>query len=149
MSHKPLRPVEIIQAISKGSAPHPLAASSVQAGFPSPADDHIERQLDLNELLIQHPAATFYVRVEGDSMLDAGINSGDILIVDRALSPASGKIIIAILNGEFTVKRFIKKNTKIVLVAENPAYPDIHIQEGSDFQIWGVVTYVIHKVLPK
>ncbi|MFA6915426.1 MAG: translesion error-prone DNA polymerase V autoproteolytic subunit [Parachlamydiales bacterium] len=145
MSHNPLRPVEIAQAVQKRNSSHPFATSSVQAGFPSPADDHIERQLDLNELLIQHPAATFYVRVEGDSMLNASINSGDILIVDRALTPIPGKIIIAILNGEFTVKRFTKKNTKIVLVAENPAYPDIQIQEGSDFQIWGVVTYVIHK----
>lgn len=144
-NHKPLQPADMAQAVQKKAAAHPLASSSVQAGFPSPADNHIENQLDLNELLIQHPAATFYVRVEGDSMLNAGIHSGDILVVDRSLNPSNGKIVIAILNGEFTVKRFLLKKNRVVLAAENPAYSDIPISENSDFQVWGVVTFVIHK----
>ena len=86
----------------------PLFSSGVSAGFPSPAEDHIDRKLDLNELLIQHPVATFFVRVAGESMKDAGINHGDILVVDRSLEAVSGKIVIAIVNGELTVKRFIQ-----------------------------------------
>ncbi len=125
----------------------PIVLSSVQAGFPSPADDHVEKQLDLNELLIQHPTSTFYVRVEGDSMRDAGIQSGDILVVDRSLTATSGRIVVAVINGEFTVKRFIRKGDAMILAAENPNYPDIHVEQGSDFQIWGVVTFVIHKAV--
>lgn len=117
----------------------------VQAGFPAPAEGAIESTLDLNAHLIKHPAATFFVRVRGDSMQCAGIASGDILIVDRALQAASGTIILAIVNGEFTVKRFLKKENKILLAPENPAYPLWEITEETDFQIWGVVTYVIHK----
>lgn len=123
----------------------PLFCTGVQAGFPSPADDHIEQQLDLNELMIQHPAATFFVRVEGDSMRDAGILSGDILVVDRSLEPTHGKIAIAIVNGEFTVKRIRLSKEGLYLVPENEAFPVIKISPESDFQIWGVVTYVIHK----
>lgn len=123
--------------------------NSVQAGFPSPADDYVEKQLDLNELLIDHPAATFFVRVEGNSMIDAQIFSGDVLIIDRSLQAQSGSIVVAILNGEFTVKRIVKKQGKLFLVAENPAFPPLAITEETDFQIWGVVTYVIHKVRPR
>lgn len=121
----------------------------VQAGFPSPADDYVEKSLDLNELLIEHPAATFFVRVEGNSMIDAQIHSGDVLIIDRSLRAKSGSIIIAVLNGDFTVKRLILKKEKTFLVAENPKYPPIEILEENDFQIWGVVTYVIHKIRPR
>ena len=123
----------------------PVFLSGIQAGFPSPADDYIENQLNINDLVIQHPAATFFVRVEGDSMKDANILSGDILVVDRSVESVSGKIIVAILNGEFTVKRFIKTASETLLAPENPKYPSIRIQEDSDFQIWGVVTFVIHK----
>ncbi len=124
----------------------PLAGSPVCAGFPSPADDYIEQSLDLNEHLIQHPAATFFVKAMGNSMIDAGIHSGDILIVDRALSPVHNKIVVAILNGEFTVKRLCQQNSKIRLVAENPDYPTILVSSDMDFQIWGVVTFIIHRV---
>jgi DNA polymerase V len=117
----------------------------VQAGFPSPADDYVEKKLDLNELLVEHPAATFFVRVEGNSMVDAQIYSGDVLIVDRSLQADSGSIVVAILNGEFTVKRVVKKKGKLFLVAENPAFAPIEISDEMDFQIWGVVSYVIHK----
>lgn len=122
----------------------PLFSSTVKAGFPSPADDHIEQKLDLNNHLIKHPAATFFVRVEGGSMEKAGIFHGDILIVDRALLPEDGKIIVAILNGEFTVKRIQVKDKKLFLISENPDYSPIEVTEEMDFQVWGVVTYTIH-----
>lgn len=124
--------------------PIPYFDVGIPAGFPSPAEDIIERPLDLHELLIKHPAATFFVRVQGDSMLGAGMHTGDILIVDRALTPASGKIIVALLNGEFTVKRLLIEEKQAFLVSENPLYPPIEVKKGSDFQVWGVVTYVIH-----
>lgn len=123
---------------------YPLFASPVKAGFPSPADDYIEQKLDLNELMIKHPAATFFVRVDGDSMSGAGIHSGDILVVDRSASPSSGKIIIAILGGEFTVKRIKMQGKEIYLMPENPDFPPIKVHEESDFEIWGIVTHVIH-----
>lgn len=124
---------------------HPLVVSSVSAGFPSPADDYIEGQLDLNQHLIRHPAATFFVRVDGDSMIDAGIHPGDILIVDRALEPKDKNVVIANINGELTVKRIRIKYKKILLMPENENYPPLPIPAGMDFQVWGVVTYVIHE----
>lgn len=123
----------------------PLYSSGVSAGFPSPAEDYIEQRLDLNELLIRKPAATFFVRVNGDSMIGAGINHNDILIVDRSLDPVSGKIVIAVIDGEFTVKRMIRNSSSCRLVAENPAYPPIEITEESSCEIWGVVTSSIHQ----
>ena len=123
----------------------PYFEGGVAAGFPSPADDYLEKALDLHELLVDHPAATFFVRVEGDSMKDAGMQSGDILIVDRSLAPESGKIVVALLNGEFTVKRLLRKGEKLFLLPENSRYPSIEVTDGSDFQVWGVVTYVIHR----
>ena len=125
--------------------PLPLFLANVQAGFPSPAEDYLDKTLDLNELLIAHPAATFFVRVMGDSMRNAGILSGDVLIVDRSLEAIDNAIVIAIINGEFTVKRLSKKEGHVFLVPENPSYPIVEITPESDFQVWGVVTYVIHK----
>lgn len=129
----------------EAGTPLPLFSSTVEAGFPSPSGDQIEHALDLNELLITHPAATFFVRVQGNSMSDAGILSSDVLIVDRSLSPKDKSIVIAVLNGEFTVKRLVKKEGKIFLSPENPAFKPIEIKGASDFLVWGVVTYVIHK----
>lgn len=126
----------------------PFFAVPVQAGFPSPAEDYLEQNLDLNEHLIQHPAATFFVRADGDSMKGAGIHPGDILIVDRALEPTSGKVVIAVIQGEFTVKRIRISAGKISLEPENPQYKSIEIDPNSDFRVWGVVIYVIHKCLP-
>lgn len=123
-----------------------LFLNSVAAGFPSPADDIIEKKLDLNELLIKKPGATFFVKVEGHSMQEANIFSGDILIVDRSLSAVSGTIVVAVLNGEFTVKRLLKKENRLWLTPENKAFPAIEITPEMEFQIWGTVTYVIHKV---
>lgn len=123
----------------------PLYSSKVRAGFPSPADEFIEAKLDLNELLVKHPAATFFVRVAGDSMINAGINDGDILVVDRGLEPTVGKIVIAAVNGELTVKRLQKdKHGKFLLMPENPDYPPIIVNPESGAHIWGVVTNVIH-----
>ncbi len=124
----------------------PMYISGVRAGFPSPAEDYIEKRLDLNEYLVKHPAATFYVRVEGDSMIGAGIQSGDILIVDRSLEPAHNKIIVAIVDGEFTVKRLLFRGKRIILAPENDNYEDLEITDGIDFAVWGVVTSVIHEV---
>lgn len=124
----------------------PLFVSRVSAGFPSPAEDHMETHLDLNSFLVKHPAATFFVKVEGDSMIRAGIHPGDIIVVDRSIEARNGKIIVAALNGELTVKRLYYKSGRPILMAENPNYPPIHIQEDIDFMIWGVVTSVIHQV---
>jgi len=125
----------------------PLFETKVSAGFPSPADDHFDQSLDLNEHLVKHPAATFFVKVEGHSMQGAGIFPGDILIVDRALKPKNGSIILAVLEGDFTVKRIMMKGKQIFLKAENPRYPPIEITEEKDFQVWGVVTYIIHQAV--
>ena len=138
---------EIFKAEVGPSLPLPIFLANVQAGFPSPAEDYLDKTLDLNELLIAHPAATFFVRVSGDSMQNAGIFSGDILVVDRSLEAADNKIVIAIVGGEFTVKRLKIREGNISLVPENPTYPVLEMKEGSDFQVWGVVTYVIHKAL--
>ncbi|SMN12423.1 Error-prone repair protein UmuD [uncultured Candidatus Thioglobus sp.] len=124
----------------------PFYAASVAAGFPSPADDYVEKKLDLNELLINKPASTFFVRAEGESMLGAGINPNDVLVVDRSIHPGVGRIIVCALDGELTVKRLRSKEGKLVLAPENPDYPDIPINEENEMVIWGVVTSVIHNV---
>lgn len=126
--------------------PLPLYGSRVSAGFPSPADDYLEDTLDLNEHLITHPAATFMVRVSGDSMLGAGIHPGDILVVDRSLEATDGRIVIAVLDGELTVKRLSLQGAAVRLLPENPEYAPIIIREAQDFSVWGVVTSVIHKL---
>ncbi len=123
----------------------PYFESGLEAGFPSPAEDYIQLPLDLQELLVTHPAATFFVKIQGDSMEGAGLHSGDILVVDRSLTPQSGKIVVALINGEFTVKRLKIEKEKIFLIPANPRYPVIEVVEGSDFQVWGVVTYAIHR----
>jgi DNA polymerase V len=137
---------EIFPAACKASLRRPLFLSGVSAGFPSPADDYLDRKLDLNEYLVKNPAATFFVRVAGDSMTGAGINDNDILVVDRSLEPCSGKIVIAVVNGELTVKRLIKNKTSCRLAAENPDYPDLEITEDTPLEIWGVAVYAIHSL---
>jgi len=124
----------------------PLFSCGVTAGFPSPAEDYIDQRLDLNELLIKNPAATFFVRVAGDSMTGAGINHDDILIVDRSLEPVSGKIVIAVINGELTVKKLLIDDQCCRLVAENPDYAPLEISPETDCEIWGVATSVIHQL---
>lgn len=119
--------------------PIPLFLERVSAGFPSPAQDFVEKALDLNELCIQHPAATFFVRVSGDSMTGAGIFPGDILVVDRSLTARHGDIVIAIVDGEFTVKELALK-PKPRLIARNPAYQSIDIADDGSLETFGVVT---------
>jgi len=122
----------------------PLYGGRVQAGFPSPADDFLEGQIDLNTQLIKHPAATFMVRAQGDSMVGAGIFDGDVLVVDRSLEASEGKVVIVALNGELTVKRLCYRQGRPELHPENPRHKPILIPEGQELHIWGVVTNVIH-----
>lgn len=123
----------------------PIYLHKVVAGFPSPAEDYIESTLDLNEKLIQDKNATFILKVQGDSMKNVGIFEGDLLIVDRSIRPTHGKIVIAALNGELTVKRLSLTSKGTFLVPENDAYPVIKVSEESEFMIWGVVTSTIHQ----
>lgn len=122
----------------------PLFSSRIPAGFPSPGDDYIDQKLDLNEL-IRHPSDTFLVKVEGDSMVNAGIYDGDILVVDRAMEAENNKVVVANLDGELTVKRLSIKDTSVLLLPDNPKYEPIEIRPLSEFRIMGVVTFVIHK----
>lgn len=124
----------------------PLFLSRVKAGFPSPADDYVDCNLDLNEHLISHEQATFFIKASGDSMKRASINTGDLLVVDKSLEPHNGSVVVACIDGEFTVKYFHKNDYGIYLIPGNPKYKEIVIKEGMDFEVWGVVTYVIHQV---
>lgn len=126
----------------------PLFLDTVPAGFPSPAQDYIDRALDLNELCIKHPAATFFVRVDGDSMEEAGIFDGDILVVDRALEPDHNDIVIAAVLGELTVKQ-LELRPAVRLVPRNARYSPIVIPEGADLDVFGVVTNVIRSLRGK
>ena len=127
----------------------PLQNCSVPAGFPSPAEDYVEHKLDLNSYLVTHPAATFFVRTSGNSMTGAHIHDGDLLIVDRSLEATHGDIVIAVVQGEITVKRLHYQRGEVALVPENAGYKTIFINEHSELHIWGVVTNVIHSIRPK
>jgi DNA polymerase V len=127
--------------------PLPLALCRVAAGFPSPADDYMERTLDLNEHVIKHPSATYFVRASGDSMTGAGIFDGDLLIVDRSLEPAHGRVAIVEMDGQLTVKRLFKLKGRFRLQSENVNYPPIDLQEENEVVVWGVVTHVLHNLL--
>jgi len=122
----------------------PLFANSVPAGFPSPAQDFIEKRIDLNELLIKHPSATYLLRASGDSMIEGQISSGDILVVDSAKTPTHGDIVIASLSGEFTVKK-LQLGECVALLPMNPNYEPIMMKDESQLEIFGVVTFVIHE----
>jgi DNA polymerase V len=128
------------------SCPRPLFLVPVSAGFPSPADDYLDGKLDLNRHLIKHEAATFFVRVTGDSMTGSGIHPGDLLIVDRALEPTENSVVIAVVDGELTVKRLCTQGGKPVLMPDNGNYAPLPITACTDFEVWGVVTHVIHAV---
>jgi len=128
-----------------GSYSMPLYSSKVQAGFPSPADDYIERYLDLNAEYIKHPSATFLVTATGESMVEAGIFDGDVLLVDKSLEATDGSIVIAALNGELTVKRLSRRKGCVQLLPANPKFQPIDITEEQDVVIWGVVTLVLHR----
>ncbi|MEO6423420.1 MAG: translesion error-prone DNA polymerase V autoproteolytic subunit [Candidatus Nitrotoga sp.] len=124
----------------------PLYAHKVSAGFPSPADDYVEDRLDLNQLLVQNKSSTFFLRVKGDSMINAGIHDGDIIVVDRSVEPADRSVVVAVIDGELTVKRLILINGIAELHAENPKYEPIRFREGQDLTVWGVVTSSVHSV---
>jgi DNA polymerase V len=123
-----------------------LLRSPVPAGFPSPADDYVEQRISLDEHLIQHRESTFFMRVSGDSMRGLGIFDGDLLVVDRALPAAHGCVVIAVLDGEFTVKQLLHTADGQVLRAAHPDYPDTLIKPEQDFSVWGVVSWNIHKI---
>ena len=144
LSHHPPFGIPLAVVTQAGRLLLPVGAGRAAAGFPSPATDHIDQCLDLTEYLVLHPEATFFLRVKGDSMTGAGIHHGDLLIVDRSLEPLSGRVVVAALNGELTVKRLQRSRGRITLQAENPAYPDIAVSDGHDLQIWGVVAHVVH-----
>jgi len=132
------RPLPVADTLSL--LPLSLMSSEVRAGFPSPADDFAESSLDLNELMIQHKEATFFCRVKGRSMEGAGIFEGDLLVIDRAITPRSGCIVVAAVDGELTVKRFMQRNGQVQLEAASPKFPPITFHDGQELQGWGVVT---------
>ena len=144
----PLSRLNEIKALIQHKEPvgFPLYSSRVRAGFPSPADDYIETHLDLNKHLIRHPTSTFFLIASGDSMKDAGIHSGDMLIVDKSIEPVHGRVVIAAIEGELTVKRLSINGAKIQLLPANDQYPPIDITHTQDLVIWGVVMHVIHQV---
>ena len=122
----------------------PLLSDAISAGFPSPADDYTEENIDLNDHLISNPFSTFFLRVKGDSMINAGIQDKDLIIVDKSLTAKPNDIIIAMIDGEFTIKRLSIRNNELYLKAENNNYPDFKFKNHIDIQIWGVVVYSIH-----
>jgi DNA polymerase V len=126
-------------------AVYPFYHAYIPAGIPAPPHDASRDEIDLNKFLVQHPRDTFFIRARGESMRDAGIRDGAILVVDRARVPASGDIVVAILDGEFTVKRYLTDASGVVLHAENPLFQDIRVEAEARFAVWGVVTYVIHE----
>ena len=123
-----------------------IAEEGVSAGFPSPADDFKEIRISLDKELVKNKDATFYARVDGDSMIGAGLEDGDLLVIDRSLNPENGRIAVFLIDGEFTVKRIIKKNEKLYLKPENKNYKEIEIKKENQLIIWGIVTYVIKKI---
>tara|TARA_B110000967_G_scaffold47676_1_gene48340 strand:+ start:1186 stop:1638 length:453 start_codon:yes stop_codon:yes gene_type:complete len=125
----------------------PIFTNSVQAGFPSPAEDYMDLDLNLQDHLIKNPSATFCVRAVGESMKDAGIKSGDIMLVDKSLTPKNRSIVLAVIDGEFTIKRVNVSKKELYLIPENENFSPIKITQEMDFQVWGIVTYIIHKAL--
>jgi len=140
-------PTIMLPEMGNSSIRMPLFSHKVAAGFPSPADDYIEGWLNLNEYLVPHQEATFFVRAKGNSMVGAGIFDGNLLVVDKSLIPSSGNIVIAVIDSELTVKRLLKDNGKIVLKAENARFKDIELKEGQELKVWGVVTATVRKFI--
>jgi len=137
--------LDLFKSIKNKQILTPIFLDSVSAGFPSPATDYMENKLDLNEYLIKHPAATFIVKAKGSSMTDARIISGDLLIVDRSISPKNDDIVIASIFGDLTVKKLKKKQNSFFLLSANSDYPSIEVKEEMECFIWGVITYIIHE----
>ena len=149
-----MKSIQETKAIIMGSASQteefpagcPLYLSPVKAGFPSPAEDYVEETLNLHKYAVKNESATFFLRASGDSMIGAGIFDGDILVVDRSIPAEHNRIVIAALDGELTVKRLLRQKGKAYLAPENPAYPKFDITNREYVHVWGVVTYVLHKV---
>lgn len=137
--------IDISQADTSSNMPLPYADHGIQAGFPSPAQDYITEAIDLNIEVVRHPAATFYGRVNGDSMIDEGIDDGDLIVIDRAIDPADGDLAVCCVEGDFTVKRLKIEPDRIWLIPANETFDPIMITEDCRFEIWGVVTYVIKR----
>ncbi|MBP6385921.1 MAG: translesion error-prone DNA polymerase V autoproteolytic subunit [Pseudarcicella sp.] len=138
--------IDLFSAETETELSLPFVEAGISAGFPSPALDFIDISIDLNKHLIKHPSATFYGRVKGDSLKNAGIHNGDLLIIDRSLEPTNGKISVCYIDGEFTAKRIKITKNEIWLIAENEDYQPIIVTKDNDFLIWGVVTHVIKNV---
>ena len=133
-------------AITRQAAEHPLIGARLSCGFPSPAADSLESRLDLNSLMVQNVNATFFFRVQGNSMAGIGLVEGSYLVVDRSIPPRSGHVVVAIVNSEYTVKRLVRRGNVIELHSENPAYPPICFAENDELTIWGVVTGWAHRL---
>jgi DNA polymerase V len=134
--------IAIAEAVSSGLA---TLVGRVQAGFPSPAEEYVQEPLDLNRYCVKNPPATFFVRAEGDSMTGAGIYCGDLLVVDRSIQARRNDIVVAVVDGEFTLKRLTFSQGRPVLVPENPAFRPIEVSEETEFEVWGKVVKVIHE----
>lgn len=130
-------------ALSQVGIPAWTIPATVQCGFPSPAEDHAQQRLDLNTLLIHQPDATFFMRVRGHSMRDAGIEDGDFVVIDRSVQPKHGHVIVAVVDGEFTIKRLYSKRGTVRLIAANPTFPNIEFKDGQELTVWGVVTWTL------
>ena len=141
-----LQPVITPADLVENRAGQPML-TPIPAGWPSPAEQYAEDSLDLHRLVVRNPAATYFLRVVGDSMLGAGIHNGDLIVVDRSLSPAPGKVVVAVVDGELTVKRLLKRQGKMLLCPENPNYPEIDLEACEETTIWGVVSHVLHQLL--
>jgi DNA polymerase V len=140
-----LRPI-FTPADLDDNRPGQAQLSPLPAGWPSPADNYVEGSLDLHKLAVRNPPATFFLRVMGDSMLGAGIHNGDLLVVDRSLSATPGKVVVAVVDGELTIKRLVKRQDKTFLCPENPDYPEIDVSTSEETSIWAVATYVLHQL---
>ncbi len=138
--------IEIYKADTTSSLPLPIADEGIRAGFPSPAQDFMDLSIDLNQELVKHPSSTFYGRVKGDSMMDAGVHDGDVLIIDKSLEPKDGDMAVCFIDGEFTIK-YIKIEEKVIwLVPANKNFQPIRVTEDNNFLIWGIVTYCITRI---
>jgi DNA polymerase V len=138
--------IDIYSALTETELEIPMVPGGISAGFPSPALDFIDLSIDLNKHLIKHPSATFYGRVKGESMKDAGIFDNDLLIIDKSLEPVNGKIAVCYIDGEFTLKRIKLENKEVWLMPANTEYKPIKIEEYNNLIIWGIVTHVIKSV---
>lgn len=148
MSEKsPLTILGLADASEENKATSPLYLSPVSAGFPSAAEDYIDNQINLHGLIVRNPAATFFLRASGDSMLGVGIHDGDLLVVDRSLEASHNRVVIAALDGELLVKKLCRKGGRVVLKSANEGYPDFDISEREHVHIWDIVSYVVHKLV--